>query len=137
MFIKEQNYYEITTALLRLYHVQKPVDVGGFWALARKCFVHGIEKTPRFSGAGLFLNRSNFDHLDVVIAEVEAVAVIGSDAICYDLLDCVPAKVIVQVCVYTENVSCSIRAFSVIHITALSLLSEIVIHLLPNPQFHN
>ena len=38
MFIKEQNYYEITTALLSLEHVQKPVDVGGFWAMARKSF---------------------------------------------------------------------------------------------------
>ena len=40
-----QNYYEITNALLSLEHVQKPVYVGGFWALARKSFVRGIEKS--------------------------------------------------------------------------------------------
>ena len=28
---KVQNYYEITTALLRLEHVQKAVDVGGLF----------------------------------------------------------------------------------------------------------
>ena len=31
MFIKVQNYYEITNAILRLEHVQKPVDVGGLF----------------------------------------------------------------------------------------------------------
>ena len=45
MFIKVQNYYEITTAILCLEHVQKPVDVGGFSAMARKSFVRGIEKS--------------------------------------------------------------------------------------------
>ena len=51
MFIKVQNYYEITTALLRLYHVQKPVDVGGFSAMARKSFANGIEKAGGFPPA--------------------------------------------------------------------------------------
>ena len=40
-----QNYYEITNALLSLDHVQNPVDVGGFSAMARKSFVHGIVKS--------------------------------------------------------------------------------------------
>lgn len=46
---KAQNYYEITTAILSLEHVQKPVDVGGFWSLARKIFDTWIEKSRGIS----------------------------------------------------------------------------------------